>query len=103
MLKSQPLKKFGLENLEKIIYNLIWDGKVYSADQTLIINCRHQELLFNADKNISNALRSVKNKKSFEFVASDLREGLESLNQIIGKNLSEEVLNEIFSHFCVGK
>jgi len=96
-------KKIGLENLEKIIYNLIWDGKVYSADQTLIINCRHQELLFNADKNISNALRSVKNKKSFEFVASDLREGLESLNQIIGKNLSEEVLNEIFSHFCVGK
>jgi len=96
-------KKIGLENLERIIYNLIWEGKVYSSDQALIINSRHQELLWDVKKNIKDTLGSVYRKESLEFIVSDLRESLKNLNQIVGKSISEEVLDEIFSRFCVGK
>ncbi len=96
-------KRIGLEELKIIIYNLIREGKVYSSDQSLIINSRHQELLNDVRKNIKDALGSVCRKESLEFIVLDLRQASENLNQIVGKNISDEVLNEIFSNFCVGK
>ncbi len=103
IVRISATKRIGLENLERIIYNLIWEGKIYSSDQALIINSRHQELLWDVKKNIKDALGSVCQKESLEFVVLDLRQALKNFNQIVGENVSDEVLNEIFSHFCVGK
>lgn len=103
IVKISATERVGLENLEKIIYALVWEGKVYSSDQTLIINSRHQELLLSVAKNIKDALKTAFREESLELIAVDLREGLENLNKIVGKNITEEILNEIFSHFCVGK
>ncbi len=101
--KISATKRIGLENLERIIYNLIREGKIYCSDQALIINSRHQELLWDVKKNIKDALGSICRKESLEFIVLDLREGLKNIDRIVGKNISEEVLDEIFSHFCVGK
>ncbi|MCK4245403.1 MAG: tRNA uridine-5-carboxymethylaminomethyl(34) synthesis GTPase MnmE [Candidatus Omnitrophica bacterium] len=103
IVKISATKSIGLEDLEKIIYALVWDGKVCSSDQTLIINSRHQELLFSVAKNVKDALKATARGESSEFIALDLREGLENLNKIVGENITDEILNEIFSHFCVGK
>ena len=101
--KISATKRIGLENLGRIIYNLIWEGKVYSSDQALMINSRHQELLRDMKKNIKDALGSVYRKESLEFIVLNLREASENLNKIVGKNITDEILNEIFSNFCVGK
>lgn len=66
-------------------------------------NLRHIQVLKSAQKLIEEAAKSLDNKLSLEFVAQDLKDALGEFDDILGKRFSEDLLDKIFSEFCIGK
>jgi len=93
---------FNVENLKKKIVNKIDIGE-YDTSQGLISNARQLSSAKKCKDSLKNALNSAKNATGFEFVAFDLREASQHLEEIIGKITNEEIINQIFDRFCVGK
>jgi tRNA modification GTPase len=69
----------------------------------IITNLRHKEALFRALESLKNAENSIKLEMSGDFVAVDLRESLNHLGEIVGITTPDDILNNIFSQFCIGK
>ncbi|MCL5020066.1 MAG: tRNA uridine-5-carboxymethylaminomethyl(34) synthesis GTPase MnmE, partial [Bacteroidetes bacterium] len=83
-------------------------SKVTMSDQinessVVVTNARHRDALARAKKSLGLALDTLASGKSGEFVALDLRAGLNALGEITGEITTEDVLNNIFSKFCIGK
>jgi len=75
----------------------------YSEKTAIVSNLRHFNALKKAKDCLDDAEKSVKEKFSGEFVATDLRDAATTLGEIIGKVTSDDILNNIFSKFCIGK
>ena len=69
----------------------------------MVSNLRHIEAIKIAQKLIAEALNSLDNKLSLEFVAQDIKDALGHLDDILGRRFCEELLDKIFSEFCIGK
>jgi len=93
----------GLEELKKTIIHLSVNDETESTDGAIITNLRHKLALEKACKNIENAKESIASGMSAEFAAFDLREALDNLDEITGKKINNEILDKIFSSFCIGK
>jgi tRNA modification GTPase len=75
----------------------------YTERSAIVSNMRHYNCLRKANANLEKSLVSIKNNYSGEFIASDIRSAAISLGEIIGEVTSEDILNNIFSKFCIGK
>jgi len=93
----------GLEKLKKMIIHLSVNGETESTDGVIITNLRHKLALGKVCKNIEAAKESISSGMSTEFAAFDLREALDNLDEITGKKINTEILDKIFSNFCIGK
>lgn len=100
-ISAKKLKNIDL--LEEKIANLIYNGKVRSHESLLVSNLRHITAIRHAQKHIAEAAQSLDNKLSLEFIAQDLKEALNSLDEILGRRFSEDLLDKIFNEFCIGK
>lgn len=89
--------------LEEAIKGLVYGGEVPGAEPALMVNLRHVQHLKKVQKVIEQALNSLDNKLSPEFIAQDLKYALDGIGQILGSKFSEELLDKIFSEFCIGK
>ena len=73
------------------------------AEDVIVSNIRHYEALCEARTFLERAQSGLINHLSGEFVSQDLRACIQSLSEIVGDITSQSVLNNIFSHFCIGK
>jgi tRNA modification GTPase len=94
---------FGIPGLKKWISSHLWQGKNRESFREIFINARHQEALQRSYKGLEKTMTALKEKKSFEYVAADLREALDALGEVNGRNVTEDLLDRIFSKFCIGK
>jgi tRNA modification GTPase len=103
--KISALKGTGLEALKQKIVKHIWRGKLSGDDYQFIANARQEELLDEALKSIVTGLVSLKAKFSLEIVVEDLKAALTTLHKLCGRysDIEEELLDKIFSQFCIGK
>lgn len=93
----------GLEELKEGIKTMIWSGKTPSNDQILITNQRHYAALKDACGYVKDALNGLKEECSPELLSMDIKAALKELGTVVGTNITEDILNAIFSKFCVGK
>jgi tRNA modification GTPase len=93
----------GLEELKKTIMDLSVRENIENTDSAIITNLRHKLALEKSYNNIQKAKESMLGSMSPEFAAFDLREALDSLDEITGKKINDEILDKIFSSFCIGK
>ncbi|MEK6755363.1 MAG: tRNA uridine-5-carboxymethylaminomethyl(34) synthesis GTPase MnmE [Bacteroidota bacterium] len=94
----------GLDELKSLLVNTVLTGKQISEESSpTITSARHQSALTKAKESLMLALQSVTNKQSVEFVVVDLRAALDSLGAIVGVVTTDDILNNIFSRFCIGK
>jgi len=93
----------GLKELKNTIMNLFVSNEIKNTGSAMITNMRHKLAIEKAFKNIQNAKESIANGMSAEFAAFDLREALDNLDEITGKKINDEILDKIFSSFCIGK
>lgn len=103
ILKISAKLGHGLEELRNTITDLSVSSEDVNAGSVMITNLRHKQAIEKAFKNIQNAKESIANGMSAEFAAFDLREALDSLDEITGKKINDEILDKIFSSFCIGK
>lgn len=93
------------ENIEKIkecIKELFFKGEIATND-IIITNTRHKEALFRAKENIESAIDALKNTFAIDLASIDIRNAWTILGQITGNTLEENIIDKIFSEFCLGK
>ena len=95
--------KIGLNNLYKEISNIFKLNEIAVDGELIVSNNRHKSLIINSRKNLKKAQEIVKNNMPIDIISSYLKEIIEELGKITGENVTEDVINEIFSKFCLGK
>ncbi|MCL6088258.1 MAG: tRNA uridine-5-carboxymethylaminomethyl(34) synthesis GTPase MnmE [Actinobacteria bacterium] len=103
ILEISALKKLGINKLEEAIMELTIGKEKFDIEEKIIINQRQKITIEKAKNSVENAITAIEMKLSEEFSALDLRTAYNMLGEIIGENAGEEILNEIFKKFCVGK
>lgn len=93
----------GLETLKEAIKSLAWSGKIGAEMLEVMINSRHQEALQRARSATVRTLEALQADKPLELVALDLRIAVSAVGEIVGKTTTEDLLDMIFSQFCIGK
>lgn len=101
--KTSALTKTGLEQLKQEIEKIIWKHGPPSKEEVVVTNIRHKESLEASSRAIGAIIEGLGSGVSPEFLHIEVREGLNCLGKIIGTNVSEDILNSIFSKFCIGK
>jgi tRNA modification GTPase len=98
------LKGKGIDELKNAVYSLcISSGAAADVQNVLITNIRHKGLVDRALEAVKAAGNSLNTDDPLEVVALNLRESLDSLGEIVGAVTTEDILNKIFSEFCIGK
>ncbi len=93
----------GIEELESKITGMFEADSIISDKEVLITNIRHKKLIDEADDFIKGALHSYDEGMPLDIMTIDIRNAAESIGKITGESVEEEVLNQIFSRFCIGK
>jgi len=94
----------GLGELKDAIVDTVLKGKHISSEGCVTItNSRHYATLLNAKESLELSLQSLAAKESGEFIVLDLRAALDALGTITGVVTTDDILDSIFSRFCVGK
>lgn len=103
IVEVSATEDMGISNLEEAIYRKVVGGDLLKPESLLITNRRHLERIKDAIKHLEEASELFEKKSHPEIIALVLREAADDLLEIIGVITEEEVLNDIFSRFCVGK
>ena len=93
----------GIEELEQEIKTLFYSGNLTFNDQVYITNVRHKEALEHALSSLNLVKNSIEQGMPEDFYSIDLTDAYEELGKIIGEAVEDDVVNEIFSRFCMGK
>ena len=93
----------GLDALEQEIKQLFYNGDLSFNDQVYITNVRHKEALEHALSSLQLVKNSIEQGMPEDFYSIDLTDAYEELGRIIGESVGDDVVNEIFSQFCMGK
>lgn len=92
----------GIDVLEAALVNIAGAADIAASD-VIVTNARHHQALLNAETSLTRAIDGIDNSLSGDFIAQDLRETLHHLSTITGTITTTDILQNIFSHFCVGK
>lgn len=103
IVKISLKKSIGVEDLIDQIYKLFIEGDINTSDEILITNIRHKNLLENAASSLDEAAKATNIGLPLDIITIDINRAAEYLGQITGESVNEDVVQEIFSRFCLGK
>ena len=93
----------GLPELEETIANLVLGGKTLHSGSALVTSTRHREALRRAAEHLRASLLTLQRGEPLDFVSIDLHPAYDALGEITGETASDDLLDKIFSEFCIGK
>lgn len=96
-------ENLGIDVLEKKVKNMFFEGKIDFNEDIMITNLRHKNLLSEALESLKMVEQSIEDNMPEDFYSIDLMSAYASLGYIIGEEVEEDLVNEIFSKFCMGK
>lgn len=103
LIQISAAKEKGIDEVKKwLVHVVLGDHSLVDATES-ITNIRHYGALVKAQKNLQNALAGVMSNNSQDFISADIRNALFDLGNITGETTPDEILNNIFSKFCIGK
>ena len=103
-LEISAIKNQGIDEMEEEIYNHIIEENVEDSSQKITItNIRHKSALEKTKQSIENIFETIENGLPMDLMAVDIKGALDSLSEVTGEISSEDLLDHIFSNFCVGK
>ncbi len=103
VVKVSALEGQSIQELEATIVDLIRGTKNFDTNGILISNIRHIKALEEAQKNLQSACRLMDGKNPLEFISEEIKAAVNQLDAITGLNIDEDLLDRIFSEFCIGK
>jgi tRNA modification GTPase len=93
----------GIDKLEDKIKEMFYDGMISYNDEIYITNMRHKESIIEAINSLKMVVESIDSGMPEDFYSIDLMNSYEALGNIIGEAIADDLVNEIFSKFCMGK
>ncbi len=103
LVRTSTLTGSGLSDLEETIAELVLAGKALQRDSVLVTSARHQDALRRAAQHLQASLATLEQGLPLDFVSIDLRTAFDALGEVTGEAVSEDLLDRIFSEFCIGK
>lgn len=102
--KISAITGTGIHELKKLTFHTVFSDTPLPPEAGILVsNERHRQGLVNATKSLELAIASVNNNLSGEFISVDIRSAIDSLGTITGEVTTDDILNDIFSNFCIGK
>ena len=93
----------GLKEVYKEISNMFKFKEIASGGETIVTNVRHKNIIINARNSLKMARETINNNMPIDIISTNLKEILEELGKITGETVTDDVISEIFSKFCLGK
>ena len=103
LIKVSLVENIGLEQIEDAIVDMVFKGEVKRKDQVMVTNVRHKNSLEKAQHSLSDGISAVKQRLLLDFIEVDYKNAWEYLGEITGDTVGEDLLDHIFSNFCIGK
>jgi tRNA modification GTPase len=103
MVTTSTFTGAGLPQLEETIGDLVLSGRTLYSESALITSARHQEALRRVTEHLRASLASLEQELPLDFVSIDLRAAYDALGEVTGETASDDLLDRIFSEFCIGK
>ena len=103
MIEISAKEESGFRELEETLKNMFFHGEISFNDEVYITNIRHKTAIQNAYDSLKKVIMSIDNDMPEDFYSIDLLDAYESLGSITGETIGEDLVNEIFSKFCMGK
>ncbi len=103
IIRTSAKDESGINELEECIMNMFTLNEIDSSNEIIITNQRHKEALNNAMNSLQQVLNSISLGLPEDFYSIDLMNSYASLGEIIGEEVSDDLVNEIFGKFCMGK
>lgn len=103
VIEMSVKNRVGIDKLEERIKGLVFQGKLSISKNNMVTSIRHKFLLDKALENIEKAILSIEDEIPVDLISVDIREAWSSFGAITGDTVEEDIVNEIFSKFCIGK
>lgn len=103
LIKTSIINGEGVDDLENEIQTMFFDGSLSSTDSTYVSNNRHINLLEQAKVSIEDAISSAAMDVPVDIIQIDLIKTWELLGEVIGEDVSEQLIDKLFRQFCLGK
>ena len=103
ILRTSAKEGKGVEELERAVEEMFFHGKVQSSNEIVITNMRHKEALEEVYHSLLLVKKSIEDGMPEDFYSIDLLNAYQSLGRIIGEEVDDDLVEEIFSKFCMGK
>jgi len=103
VVKISATQRINIEGLLEVVRGLLWNGEIEPKGDEIIVSLRHEEILKNVNNRILDAIRGIDEGRGEELIAIDIKEAISLLGEITGEVHNEDVLDRIFSKFCIGK
>lgn len=103
IIKTAIKQGIGIDELEQEIVDMVYGGEVKREESLLITNVRHMEILEKAAGAVKDAYKMAENAEPLDFLEVDVRRSWELLGEIIGEAVAEDIIDQVFARFCLGK
>ena len=103
VIKTSMRENIGIDDFSNTIKDMFFNGKISYNDEVFITNIRHKELINEAYESMLQVKKSLNDNMPEDFYSIDLMSAYSSLGKIIGDEVGDDLVNEIFSKFCMGK
>ncbi|MGL6105680.1 tRNA uridine-5-carboxymethylaminomethyl(34) synthesis GTPase MnmE [Romboutsia sp.] len=103
IIKISALQNEGIEELHNRIEDMVYKGSVKSTSNLVITNSRHKDALLKAYESINDAIKAIDENLPYDFIEVDFKNIWDYLGYINGDTVKEDLLDTIFSNFCIGK
>ena len=102
-VETSATQGIGIEALKDAIRDKVWSGEIQADMLPAMINARLQDALVRAQEGVKQSLRTLGPHAPLELIAADLRIATNAVGEVVGKTSTEDLLDSIFSQFCIGK
>lgn len=102
VVKISAKELTGIEDIENILVWLVEEGELFSGEEPLVLSLRHQEALLQVKEHLGDALENLETNP-LDIISVDLKMAEEIMGEITGDYVGEDLLDHIFSNFCIGK
>lgn len=93
----------GIDDLTERFKEIFFGGEIQTNDNVIISNVRHKNMLYKAIEALDRALVTIETRMPEDFISMDLQEALSALGEITGDSVDDEIIDRIFTRFCLGK
>ncbi len=103
IINTSMINQQGVDEIKNSIKNMVYSGEVFQKESTYVSNSRHIIAIENAHESFKKAMMATENSMPYDFIEVDIRDGYEYLGLVTGDSVQEDLIQQIFSQFCLGK